>query len=156
MTLATGITRQSKSSLIDAAVLRHRALSVDGLLERAFSLAFRKLVYAQIWEDPVVDLEALDVRRDSRIVTIASGGCNVMSYLTAEPDQVYAVDLNTAHVALNRLKESAQRLDHPQRSLGSSDMLPIRECGTFDTFLHPISIERLSFFGPWTRSAAAA
>ena len=38
------------------------------------------------------------------MVTIASGGCNVLSYLIAGPKQIVAVDLNRAHVALTRLK----------------------------------------------------
>jgi S-adenosylmethionine-diacylglycerol 3-amino-3-carboxypropyl transferase len=82
---------------------------MEGLLERAFTMAFSSLVYAQIWEDPVVDLEALEIRSDSRLVAIASGGCNVLSYLTADPAAIFAVDLNAAHVALNRLKICAIR-----------------------------------------------
>lgn len=96
------------------AVHRHRHLSKQGLLERAFTFAFRGLVYAQIWEDPAVDMEALAITSDSHVVTIASGGCNVLSYLTADPARITAVDLNTAHIALNRLKlMAAQTLpDH--------------------------------------------
>lgn len=86
------------------AVRRHQALSREGLLERLFERLFRGLVYTQIWEDPEVDLEALDLRPDSHIVAIASGGCNVLSYLTADPARITAVDLSRAHVALNRLK----------------------------------------------------
>ncbi|MBB5685196.1 S-adenosylmethionine-diacylglycerol 3-amino-3-carboxypropyl transferase [Sphingobium boeckii] len=89
------------------AVLRHGQLSKQGLLERAFTFAFRGLVYAQIWEDPAIDLEALQITPDSHVVTIASGGCNVLSYLTADPARITAVDLNTAHIALNRLKLAA-------------------------------------------------
>ncbi len=62
-----------------------------------------------IWEDPRVDLAALQIRPDSRIVTIASGGCNALSYLTADPERIHAVDLNCAHVALNKLKITALR-----------------------------------------------
>jgi S-adenosylmethionine-diacylglycerol 3-amino-3-carboxypropyl transferase len=94
-------------SLLDAAVHQSRTLSVSGLLERAFTYAFRDLVYSQIWEDPEVDMEALDIRPDSRIVAIASGGCNLLSYLRADPARVHGVDLNAAHVALNRLKLAA-------------------------------------------------
>lgn len=90
-------------------VHRHRHMSRQGLLERAFTFAFRGLVYAQIWEDPDVDMEALDIGPDSHVVTIASGGCNVLSYLTANPAKITAVDLNTAHIALNRLKLTAAR-----------------------------------------------
>ncbi|RJG55130.1 DUF3419 family protein [Sphingobium terrigena] len=94
---------------ITRAVHRHRHLSKQGLLERAFTFAFRGLVYAQIWEDPAVDMEALAITPDCHVVTIASGGCNVLSYLTADPAKITAVDLNTAHIALNRLKLMAAR-----------------------------------------------
>lgn len=92
---------------VTKAVHRHRHLSKQGLLERAFTFAFRGLVYAQIWEDPAIDMEALAIKSDCHVVTIASGGCNVLSYLTADPARITAVDLNTAHVALNRLKLKA-------------------------------------------------
>ena len=102
--------RNGKAATMDAvgrAMQRHDVLSRQGLLERTFTFAFRGLVYAQIWEDPAVDLEALAITPQSRLVTIASGGCNVLSYLTADPEAITAVDLNTAHVALNRLKIAA-------------------------------------------------
>jgi S-adenosylmethionine-diacylglycerol 3-amino-3-carboxypropyl transferase len=102
------------SRKITAAVVREDGEQKQRLLDRAFALAFKGLVYAQIWEDPVVDMEALAIEPGNRIATIASGGCNVFSYLTADPAEIVAVDLNTAHVALNNLKRVAiQRLpDH--------------------------------------------
>ncbi|MEQ8400636.1 MAG: DUF3419 family protein [Roseitalea porphyridii] len=92
---------------LGGAVQQNSALSVTGLLERLFAHTFTGLVYAQIWEDPVVDMEALEIGPDDAIVAIASGGCNVMSYLTAGPASVEAVDLSPAHIALNRLKYAA-------------------------------------------------
>ena len=89
------------------AVYQHGHFSAKGLLERAFAFAFRGLVYAQIWEDPIIDMEALQLKDDSDIITIASGGCNVLSYLTAGPNSISAVDLNTAHIALGNLKLAA-------------------------------------------------
>src|SRR4051812_40913035 len=74
-----------------------------------FARLFEGLVYAQIWEDPDVDLAALGLGPTSRPVTIASGGCNVISYLAADPTHIQAVDLNPAHVALLRLKLAAAR-----------------------------------------------
>lgn len=76
-------------------------------LDDLFAFVFDGLVYAQIWEDPELDLEAMELGPGHRVVTIASGGCNAMSYLLADPDQVVAVDLNRAHVALTRLKQVA-------------------------------------------------
>lgn len=105
---ATVLPRPSGARIKDA-VHRNSALSAEGLQERLFTLAFSKLVYPQIWEDPVVDMAALEIGRGTRLVTIASGGCNVLSYLTADPQRIFAVDINAAHIALNRLKLCAAR-----------------------------------------------
>jgi S-adenosylmethionine-diacylglycerol 3-amino-3-carboxypropyl transferase len=91
------------------AVYRHKALTGDGLSERLFALLFSGLVYPQIWEDPEVDIEAMALAEGHRVVAIASGGCNVLSYLTRSPARIDAVDLNRTHVALNRLKLAALR-----------------------------------------------
>ncbi len=109
----SALRRDTKINL-QTAVHRNSGLSKEGMLERLFTAAFRHLVYAQIWEDPVVDMEALKIGPSDHIVAIASGGCNVMSYLVANPARITAVDLNGAHVALNCLKiEAAQCLpDH--------------------------------------------
>lgn len=101
--------KMPRNTAVRQAVHQHEQMSKAGLLERAFTFAFRGLVYAQIWEDPVVDVEALAITPDSHVVTIASGGCNVLSYLTANPKAITAVDLNSAHVAFNRLKLAAAR-----------------------------------------------
>src|ERR1044071_2506200 len=103
------VAKTPKNEVLSGAVHRHEQLTRQGLLERAFTFAFRGLVYAQIWEDPAVDMEALAITPDSHVVTIASGGCNVLSYLTANPRAITAVDLNTAHIALNKLKLAAAR-----------------------------------------------
>ncbi len=104
-------SERTAAGLLGEAVHKNKALSREGLLERMFTFAFSELVYAQIWEDPRVDVEALAITPSSRIVTIASGGCNLLSYLTADPERILAVDLNHAHIALNRMKlVAAQQL----------------------------------------------
>ena len=95
--------------LLKTAVYQSRAASKKGLLERLFAVWFQRLVYNQIWEDPAVDLEALRIGPSSRVITIASGGCNVLNYLLAGPAEIVAVDLNPAHLALTRLKLAAVR-----------------------------------------------
>lgn len=102
--LGSGRNREIKK-----AVFQHRVLSRDGLSERIFALLFSGLVYPQIWEDPEVDIEAMKLAPGHRLVTIASGGCNVLGYLSRQPARIDAVDLNTAHIALNRLKLAAMR-----------------------------------------------
>ncbi len=109
MTPVMAAKSRNSAVLLGQAVHRNRMLSVDGLLERLFTLSFRELVYPLIWEDPDVDLAAMEIGPDSRIITIASGGCNVLTYLCANPAEIIAVDLNRAHVALNKLKIAALR-----------------------------------------------
>lgn len=77
------------------------------MLQRLFSIWFDAFVYNQIWEDPRVDLEALELDGDSRVLTISSGGCNALNYLLDEPASVTAVDLNRHHIALLQLKITA-------------------------------------------------
>ena len=89
------------------AVRRSAPLTREGIAEYVFARLFQKLVYAQIWEDPEVDMEALAIEPGQTVVTIASGGCNALSYLLADPARIEAVDLNPAHVAFNRLKLAA-------------------------------------------------
>ncbi len=96
--------RRTTEAGLRAAVHRARPISRAGLLERMFTLTFSNLVYPQIWEDPVVDMKALEIGPGCEIIAIASGGCNVLSYLVDDPAGVTAVDLNGAHVALGRLK----------------------------------------------------
>ncbi len=91
------------------AVHRYGAFSRRGLEERLFTRLFRGLVYPQIWEDPEIDMEALALGPGARMVTIASGGCNALSYLTADPARVIAVDLNEPHAALVNLKMTGLR-----------------------------------------------
>ena len=52
----------SRSAKIEAAVVRGAAPQKQKLLDRALAFAFRGLVYAQIWEDPVVDMQALAIQ----------------------------------------------------------------------------------------------
>ena len=104
MRQSSNAARRVTSAGLKAAVHRSKPLSRAGVLERLFTLAFKRLVYPQIWEDPVVDMKALDIGPGHEVIAIASGGCNVLSYLTADPAGVTAVDLNGAHIALGRLK----------------------------------------------------
>jgi S-adenosylmethionine-diacylglycerol 3-amino-3-carboxypropyl transferase len=107
--------RRNNNKRLLQAVHRHKPISRQGIQERLFTLAFSGLVYPQIWEDPLVDLEALSLKGGEHLVAIASGGCNILSYLATSPIRITAVDLNLAHVALNKLKLAAIRhlLDYP-------------------------------------------
>lgn len=98
-----------KNRKLKDALLQHKPLSRDGLSERLFGMLFSGLVYAQIWEDPEVDMEAMELKPGHSLVTIGSGGCNMLTYLSRDPKSIDVVDLNPHHVALNRLKLAAFR-----------------------------------------------
>lgn len=95
------------ANVLKAAVIKAPVYTRRGLQERLFTLAFSGLVYPQIWEDPEIDIAAMGPLEGKRIVSIASGGCNALAYLTERPERVITVDLNRHHVALNRLKHAA-------------------------------------------------
>ncbi|MGH6889352.1 MAG: DUF3419 family protein [Rhizomicrobium sp.] len=95
------------NTLLERAAHTKPATTRRGALERLFTLMFKGFVYNQIWEDPEVDLEALELGSHHRVLTIASGGCNILNYLAANPERIIAVDLNPNHVALTRLKLAA-------------------------------------------------
>ena len=95
------------NKLLKDAAVNHGLTTKRGVMERLFTLMFQGFVYNQIWEDPVVDMAAMRIKPSSRIITIASGGCNVVNYLAANPARVIAVDLNPNHIALTRLKLAA-------------------------------------------------
>jgi S-adenosylmethionine-diacylglycerol 3-amino-3-carboxypropyl transferase len=97
------------SQLIADAVRDNKSDADATIWDRLYAFWLRRLVYTQIWEDPVADLAALRLAVGSTIVTVSSGGCNALSYLMAQPAQVYAVDLNAAHLALLKLKLAGLR-----------------------------------------------
>jgi len=106
-------------------------------LDDLFAFLFEGLVYAQIWEDPVLDAEAMALQPGQRVVCIASGGCNALSYLLHDPAEVAAVDLNRAHVALGRLKAAAisHLPDHETYFRMFGDGGDQRNVTAFDTYL---------------------
>lgn len=108
-TATTPVTAEKshRAKLIRKAVRGQKSLKSKGLLEQLFAQMFSGLVYPQIWEDPLVDLLAMEIEPHHHIFTISSGGCNVLSYLTANPSKITAVDLNRAHVALTKTKLKA-------------------------------------------------
>lgn len=95
------------SARLRSAVGYGRSLAPANILNAVFAALFKGLVYPQIWEDPEVDMAALAIASDSHVVAIASGGCNILTYLSANPTRITALDLNPTHVALNKLKLAA-------------------------------------------------
>lgn len=93
--------------LVLDAVNHEKKSKKQKFLQKLFAVWFDAFVYNQIWEDPRVDLQALELDESSRVLTISSGGCNALNYLLAEPEHVTAIDLNRHHIYLLNLKIAA-------------------------------------------------
>ncbi|OUW02730.1 MAG: hypothetical protein CBD16_03955 [Betaproteobacteria bacterium TMED156] len=80
------------------------------ILDNIFAKMFDNiLIYPQIWEDPEVDITALNLTANEEVVAIASGGCNLLNMLSVAPIKISGLDLSRAHLALNQLKINAIR-----------------------------------------------
>src|SRR5688572_22791733 len=100
---------QTVPTTLQTAVQNEHVATKQGFLQKLFAVWFDAFVYNQIWEDPRVDLQALKLDADSRVLTISSGGCNALNYLLAGPQAVTAVDLNRHHIYLLNLKIAAAK-----------------------------------------------
>jgi S-adenosylmethionine-diacylglycerol 3-amino-3-carboxypropyl transferase len=74
---------------------------------------FQRILFAQCWEDPRLDREALRVRPGEVVLSVTSGGCNTLSLALESPARIVSVDLNPAQTWLLELKAvGAQSLIH--------------------------------------------
>lgn len=97
----------SSEQLVLEAVKQKNSSKKQSVLQKLFAVWFDAFVYNQIWEDSSVDLRALNLDENSRVLTISSGGCNALNYLLENPESVTAVDLNRHHIFLLNLKIAA-------------------------------------------------
>jgi S-adenosylmethionine-diacylglycerol 3-amino-3-carboxypropyl transferase len=70
---------------------------------------FDGVLYAQCWEDPMIDREALQISADDVVFSITSGGCNLLAFLADDPRKVIALDANPNQNYLLELKMAAFR-----------------------------------------------
>src|SRR5262245_42175019 len=63
-----------------------------------------RLYFAQVREDPLLEIEALAPTADDTLVVVGSGGCTALSLLAEGAGHVAAVDLNRTQNHLIELK----------------------------------------------------
>jgi S-adenosylmethionine-diacylglycerol 3-amino-3-carboxypropyl transferase len=74
-----------------------------------------QLVFTLSWEDPTLDRTAFGGTSGLSIATVASGGCNTLTFLLDAPARVFAFDYNPTQIFVLELKVAAfRRLDHPE------------------------------------------
>src|SRR5262252_5685649 len=66
-----------------------------------------RLYFAQVREDPLLEIEALAPTADDSLVVVGSGGCTALSLLAAGARHVACVDLNKTQNHLVELKLAA-------------------------------------------------
>jgi S-adenosylmethionine-diacylglycerol 3-amino-3-carboxypropyl transferase len=90
--------------------VKRKSTLADKFDQKLFDAIYsRSLVYNTCWEDPAVDLQALDLTTSDRLLVITSAGCNALDYALAAPAQIFAVDANPRQTALLELKLAAIR-----------------------------------------------
>src|SRR5919204_6996045 len=80
---------------------------------------FTGVRYAQVWEDADVLVEALDVKPDDVVLSVASAGDNALALLSRGPARVVALDLSPAQLACLELRVAAYR------ALGHAELLEL-------------------------------
>jgi len=86
-----------------------------------------KLYFAQVREDPLLEIDALAAEEDDTVVIVGSGGCTALSLLAAGAGRVVAVDLNSSQTSIIELKAAAIAvldLGEATRFLGGAAMNP--------------------------------
>ncbi len=74
---------------------------------------FRNILYAQAWEDPAIDREALAIGPEDDVFAICASGDNALAFLLDDPRSVVALDFNLTQCCLLELKMAAfERLEH--------------------------------------------
>jgi S-adenosylmethionine-diacylglycerol 3-amino-3-carboxypropyl transferase len=69
-----------------------------------------RLYFAQVREDPLLEIEALNPTAGDSLVVVGSGGCTALSLLAAGAGRVASVDLNRSQNHLIELKLAAAAL----------------------------------------------
>ena len=107
-----------------------------------------RLFFAQVREDPCLEIEALAPLHDAKVVVVSSGGCTALSLLAAGAARVTAVDLNASQNHLVELKVAAlRRLTMPEimSFFGVARGTPERRLRTYET-IRPLLSERTASF----------
>ena len=113
------------------------------------------LMFAQVREDPCVEMQALAPALAGTIVVVSSGGCTALSLLSAGARHVVGVDLSRAQNHLVELKCAAVRgLERLEAIafLGGQPMPPLRRRRLYGVLAPLLSAEARAY---WNGHAAA-
>ena len=86
--------------------------------------SFDIIRYAQVWEDADLLVEALQIKPEDTVLSIASAGDNAFALLAQGPCKVHAVDLSFAQIACCELRVAMYRQLSHQKHLVFSGVVP--------------------------------
>ncbi len=101
---------------------------------RLRSAAADRLYFAQVREDPLLEIEALRPTPAGTIVIVSSGGCTALSLLASGAGRVLSVDSNTTQNDLVELKAAAIRSLDPASLVGFLGGTPARGARRVETY----------------------
>ncbi len=108
-----------------------------------------RLLFAQVREDPLLEINALRVHVGGRYVIVGSGGCTALSMIAAGAGHVAAVDLNKTQNHLTELKAVSLGLVSPweyQGFLGAEPMQRKRRARIYWAFREHLSGEAVKYW----------
>ena len=118
----------------------------------------RKLFFAQVREDPELELMALDDALDGPIAIIGSAGCTALSLVAAGATDVVAVDANPVQNHLVELKAVAAAVlgpDAATRLLGGADQSGADRLATYRSLRPRLGPEARSHWDSHQRAIAS-
>ena len=111
------------------------------------SKVFNDVLYSQCWEDPQIDREAFNIQKDDVVFSITSGGCNLLSFLIDNPEEVIALDLNPNQNYLLELKIAAFKFLSYENML---EFIGVRKSGKrlvhYDSIKYSMSVNARIFW----------
>lgn len=108
-----------------------------------------RLLFAQVREDPVLEIDALRVRNGGNYVVVGSGGCTALSMIAAGAGHVAAVDLNKTQNHLTELKAVSLCIMSPweyQGFLGAEPMSGLRRSRIYSVLRRHLSAEATAYW----------
>jgi len=111
------------------------------------SKVFNDVLYSQCWEDPQIDREAFNIQKDDFVFSITSGGCNLLTFLIDDPEEVIALDLNPHQNYLLELKIAAFKFLSYENML---EFIGVRKSGKrlvyYDSIKYSMSVNAKVFW----------
>src|SRR5688572_6539004 len=98
-----------------------------------------RLFFAQVREDPRLEMEAFEDHLDGPIAIVGSAGCTALSLLTHGAREIIAVDCNRTQNHLVELKAAALAHAEPTAFLGAAAMPPAARLAAYQDFRHTLT-----------------